>query len=59
MVPCMYLIAERLRRPMSSFYGTRYIALMAFTGPFFFLLVAILYAVQKARGKKVWMGQLR
>jgi multidrug efflux pump len=59
MVPCMYLIAERLRRPMSKFFGTRYIALMAFTGPFFFLLVGIMYAVQKARGKKVWMGQLR
>ena len=59
MVPCMYLIAERLRRPMSAFYGTRYIALLAFTGPFFFAFVGIMYAVQKARGKKVWMGQLR
>jgi len=59
MVPCMYLIAERLRRPMSSFYGTRYIALLAFTGPLFFAFVGIMYAVQKARGKKVWMGQLR
>ena len=59
MVPCMYLIAERLRRPMSRFFGTRYVALLAFTGPFFFILVGIMYAVQKARGKKVWMGQLR
>lgn len=59
MVPCMYLIAERLRRPMSKFFGTRYVALLAFTGPFFFLLVGLMYLVQKARGKKVWMGQLR
>ncbi len=59
MVPCMYLIAERLRRPMSRFFGTRYVALLAFTGPFFFALVGIMYLVQKARGKKVWMGQLR
>ncbi|MEN9497785.1 MAG: hypothetical protein RL750_684, partial [Bacteroidota bacterium] len=59
MVPCMYLIAERLRRPMSRFFGTRYVALLAFTGPFFFLLVGLMYLVQKARGKKVWMGQLR
>jgi hypothetical protein len=35
------------------------VALLAFTGPFFFILVGIMYAVQKARGKKVWMGQLR
>lgn len=59
MVPCMYLIAERLRRPMSRFFGTRYVALFAFTGPFFFVLVGIMFAIQKARGKKVWMGQLR
>ncbi len=59
MVPCMYLIAERLRRPMSRFYGTRYVALLAFTGPFFFLFVGLMFVVQKARGKKVWMGQLR
>jgi multidrug efflux pump len=59
MVPCMYLIAERLRRPMSNFFGTRYVALLAFTGPLFFVLVGIMFLIQKARGKKVWMGQLR
>jgi hypothetical protein len=26
----MYLIAERLRRPMEKFYGTKYIALLGF-----------------------------
>ena len=59
MVPCMYLIAERLRRPMSRFFGSRYVALLAFTGPFFFLLVGLMFLVEKARGKKIWMGQLR
>ena len=28
MVPSMYLIAERLRRPMEKFYGTKFIALL-------------------------------
>jgi multidrug efflux pump len=39
MVPSMYLISERLRRPMSKFYGTKWIALLGFAGPIFFLLV--------------------
>jgi multidrug efflux pump len=43
MVPSMYLIAERLRRPMSKFYGTKWVALLGFTGPFFFLLVLIMW----------------
>ncbi len=30
MVPSMYLIAERLRRPMSKFYGTKFVALLGF-----------------------------
>ncbi|HPH85917.1 MAG TPA: efflux RND transporter permease subunit, partial [Ferruginibacter sp.] len=39
MVPSMYIIAERIRRPMEKFYGTRYIALFGFTGPLFFVFV--------------------
>lgn len=42
-VPAMYIIAERLRRPMSKFYGTKWVALLGFTGPFFFLLVFIMW----------------
>jgi multidrug efflux pump len=34
MVPSMYLIAERLRRPMEKFYGGRFIALLGFLGSF-------------------------
>jgi multidrug efflux pump len=56
MVPGMYLIAERLRRPMEKFYGTRYIALLGFAGPFFFLFVGILFIVRRIQGKKIWLG---
>jgi hypothetical protein len=56
MVPGMYLIAERLRRPMEQFYGTKYIALLGFTGPLFFLFVALMFLVRKGQGKKVWLG---
>ena len=56
MVPSMYLIAERLRRPMERFYGTRYIAVLGFTGPFFFVFVGIMYLLKKIQGKKVWNG---
>ncbi|MBK8611297.1 MAG: efflux RND transporter permease subunit [Chitinophagaceae bacterium] len=59
MVPSMYLIAERLRRPMERFYGTRYVALAGFTGPLFFLFVGIMYLVKRMQGKKVWNGQLK
>lgn len=57
MVPSMYLISERLRRPMERFYGTKYVALFGFTGPLFFIFVGIMFAVKKLQGKKVWMGE--
>ncbi len=59
MVPSMYIISERLRRPMSRFYGTKFVALLGFTGPLFFLLVGIMYAVRRFQGKKVWNGKLK
>ncbi len=59
MVPSMYIIAERLRRPMEKFYGTKYIALLGFTGPLFFLFVGIMYLVKMIQGKKVWNGKLK
>lgn len=58
MVPSMYLIAERLKRPMERFYGTKFIALLGFTGPLFFLFVGVMYLVRALQGKKVWMGKL-
>lgn len=59
MVPSMYLISERLRRPMERFYGTRFVALFGFTGPFFFIFVGIMYLVKLLQGKRVWNGTLK
>jgi hypothetical protein len=59
MVPGMYILSERLRRPMTRFYGTKFIALFGFLGPFFFVFAAIMYFVKALQGKKVWMGQQR
>lgn len=59
MVPSMYLMAERLRRPMEKFYGTKFIALLGFLGPLFFILVGIMYLVRRIQGKKVWTGKLK
>jgi len=53
------LISERLRRPMERFYGTKYIALFGFLGPFFFIFVGIMFGVKRLQGKKVWLGQLK
>ena len=59
MVPSMYLISERLRRPMSKFYGTKFVALLGFLGPLFFIFVGIMYGVRRIQGKPVWSGQLK
>ncbi len=59
MVPSMYLIAERLKRPMGKFYGTRFIALLGFLGPLFFIFVGIMFLVRRLQGKKVWLGKLK
>ena len=59
MVPSMYVISERLRRPMEQFYGTKYVALFGFTGPLFFIFVLIMYVGRRLQGKRVWNGKLR
>jgi multidrug efflux pump subunit AcrB len=59
MVPSMYLISERLRRPMDKFFGTKFVALFGFTGPLFFIFVGIMYLVKRLQGKKVWNGLLK
>ncbi len=56
MVPSMYIISERLKRPMERFYGGRWIGILGFTGPFFFLFVGLMYLVKRIQGKKVWNG---
>jgi len=57
MVPSMYIISERLRRPMSKFYGTKWVAILGFAGPLFFIFVLIMYIVRAIQGKKVWLGK--
>jgi ABC-type Fe3+ transport system permease subunit len=52
MVPSMYLISERLRRPMQQFYGTKFVALAGFAGPLFFIFVGIMYLGRRLKGKK-------
>ncbi|HNJ57213.1 MAG TPA: efflux RND transporter permease subunit [Chitinophagaceae bacterium] len=59
MVPSMYIIAERIRRPMERFYGTKFIALLGFLGPLFFVFVGIMFLVRRLQGKKVWMGKMK
>ncbi len=59
MVPSMYIIAERLKRPMERFYGGKWIAIFGFLGPFFFIFVGLMYLVKRIQGKKVWNGLLK
>jgi multidrug efflux pump len=56
MIPSMYVMSERLRRPMIKFYGTKFIALLGFTGPFFFIFVGLMYLVRWVTGRPVWNG---
>ena len=59
MIPSMYIISERLRRPMERFYGTKFIALLGFLGPLFFVFVGLMYFVRWVTGRKVWNGTYR
>ncbi len=59
MVPSMYIIAERLKRPMEKFYGGKWIGILGFAGPFFFIFVGLMYLVKRLQGKKVWNGTLK
>ena len=56
MVPTMYLIAERLKRPMSSFFHGRWVSFFGLLGPLFFILTGIVYGVRALKGKPVWNG---
>jgi multidrug efflux pump len=56
MVPAMYIMAERLKRPMSQFYHGKWISIFGFLGPFFFILTGFMYLVRRIQGKPVWNG---
>lgn len=59
MVPGMYILAERLRRPMAQFYSGRWIGLFGLLGPFFFIFTGIMYLVRKIQGRPVWDGRYK
>jgi hypothetical protein len=56
MVPAMYILAERLKRPMSQFYHGKWVSIFGFLGPFFFILTGFMYLVRRLQGKPVWNG---
>ncbi|MCU0381610.1 MAG: efflux RND transporter permease subunit [Chitinophagaceae bacterium] len=56
MVPSMYLIAERLKRPMSNFFHGRWVSFFGLLGPFFFILTGFMYGVRRLQGKPIWNG---
>jgi multidrug efflux pump subunit AcrB len=58
MVPSMYMVSQRLRRPMTKFYGTKWVALLGFTGPLFFILVFIMWLVRLIQGKHMFPNYL-
>jgi multidrug efflux pump subunit AcrB len=57
MVPGMYIIAERLKRPMNGFFRGKWISFFGLLGPLFFILTGIVYAVRKLQGRPVWNGK--
>ncbi|MFM2394951.1 MAG: hypothetical protein RLZZ546_2934, partial [Bacteroidota bacterium] len=59
MIPSMYIISERLRRPMSKFYGTKFVALLGFLGPLFFIFAIVMYFIRWITGRKIWNGTYR
>jgi multidrug efflux pump subunit AcrB len=59
MVPGMYVIAERLKRPMNSFYRGKWVSFFGLIGPFFFLLTGFVYLMRWIKGKPVWNGLVK
>lgn len=59
MVPGMYLMAERLKRPMSKFFHGKWVGILGLLGPFFFILPGIMYLWRRIAGRPVWNGKLK
>jgi len=59
MVPGMYLIAERLKRPMNGFFRGKWVSFFGLLGPLFFLLTGFVYFMRWIKGTPVWNGVLR
>ncbi len=58
-VPAMYLIAERLKRPMTKFFHGKWISLLGLLGPLFFILTGLMFLFRKIQGKPVWNGKTK
>ena len=58
-VPAMYLIAERLKRPMTRFFQGQWISILGLLGPLFFVLTGVVYLARRIKGKPVWNGLLK
>jgi len=59
MVPSMYLISERLKRPMTAFFNGKWISIFGLLGPLFFILTGLVYAVRRLQGRPVWNGLMK
>jgi multidrug efflux pump subunit AcrB len=59
MVPGMYIMAERLKRPMNGFFRGRWISFFGLLGPLFFILTGIVYGVRRLQGRPVWNGTMK
>lgn len=55
LVPSMYLLVFRLKRPLIKFYASKWIALTILIPPLFFLLLFIIFAVRKLQGRKMFL----
>ena len=51
-----FATAEKAHAPV---LWTKWIALLGFLGPFFFIFVGIMLLVRRIQGKPVWMGKLK
>lgn len=58
LVPAMYLLAFRLKRPLTRFYGTKWIGVFGILGPVFFVLVFFAWVGRTIRGKKLFAACL-
>ncbi|MBZ4190244.1 efflux RND transporter permease subunit [Niabella beijingensis] len=58
LVPSMYLIAERLRRPMRNTYGGKWVSFMGIP-PFIFIFFIMMIISRFIQGKKVYRRRLK
>lgn len=56
LVPSMYLLAFRLKRPLVRFYGSKWVAMTILIPPLFFLLLFITFATRRLQGKKMFLN---